>query len=220
VLSDSGIVLKGLVRATTDSFETAAARSGPPLAEVESRPLADWIFPILNESQNWYAEMLVKQLGRALGGAGTWRRGIEIERRFLIDSMKVDSTQFSIRDGSGLSEKNLISPLALARVLHFIRSHPRFRSFAAGLPKSGAVGSLQERFRETPLEGRVSAKTGSLTGVSSLSGYVDVETGCRTFSIQANHHTIGGQAMIQAIDSLVVAIGALAATGADCRRGH
>src|SRR6185295_19411412 len=93
-LADSGIVLKGLVRGTTDSLETAAARTRAPLAEVESRPLADWIFPILNESQNWYAEMLLKQLGRAIGGAGTWRRGIEIERRFLIDSMKVDSTQF------------------------------------------------------------------------------------------------------------------------------
>jgi D-alanyl-D-alanine carboxypeptidase/D-alanyl-D-alanine-endopeptidase (penicillin-binding protein 4) len=208
VLADSGIVLHGLVRGTGDSLETAGARSREPFAEVESRPIGDWIFPILNESQNWFAEMLVKALGRELGGGGSWQRGIEVERRFLIDSMRIDSTQISIRDGSGLSEKNLVSPLAFARILHFMRTDSRFATFAPGLPKSGAIGSLETRFLKTPLEGRVRAKTGSLTGVSSLSGYVDPEVGCRTFSIQANHHTIGGQAMIQAIDSLVVAIGA------------
>ena len=98
------------------------------------------MFPILNTSQNWYAEMLLKQLGRQFGKAGSWEEGIAVERRFLIDSVKVDSTEFSLLDGSGLSSGNLISPLAFTRILRFIRAHPRYPTFAAGLPLSGTAG--------------------------------------------------------------------------------
>ena len=61
-----------------------------------SRPLRDWIFPILNRSQNWFAEMVLKQLGRQFGRAGSWTEGLAVERRFLIDSVRVDSTEFSL----------------------------------------------------------------------------------------------------------------------------
>src|SRR5574338_819383 len=90
VLADYGIAVLGTTRSTVDSSRYHLARTGAPaLAEVESRPLKDWVFPILNTSQNWFAEMLLKQLGRQFGGEGSWRKGIEVERRFLIDSMKV-----------------------------------------------------------------------------------------------------------------------------------
>lgn len=213
VLQDSGIVVLGGVRSTTDSATTAPARIGAPVAEVVSRPLADWIFPILNVSQNWVAEMLNKQLGRQFGQGGSWREGIAVERRFLIDVAGLDSTQFMMHDGSGLSGKNAISPLAFARLLAFMRHHPAFGTFAAGMPRSGTMGSLRNRFTGTPFEGRVRAKTGSIGQVNSLSGYVDrdsaAEGACRTFSVQANHHTLGGRTMTQAIDSVVVAIGRL-----------
>ncbi len=213
VLKDSGIAVLGGVRSTTDSTATAIHRQALPLAEVGSRPLADWIFPILNVSQNWVAEMLIKQLGRQFGLAGSWREGIGVERRFLIDEVGLDSTQFMIHDGSGLSAKNAISPLAFAQLLAFMRLHPEFEALAAGLPQSGRTGTLRNRFRQGPLEGRIRAKTGSIGQVNSLSGYLEREspgpTPCRTFSIQANHHTLGGRAMIRAIDSVVVAIGDL-----------
>ena len=72
----------------------AHLRASLPLAEVLSRPLRDWIFPILNTSQNWFAEMLLKQLGRQFGKADRGKEGLAVERRFLIDSIRVDSTQF------------------------------------------------------------------------------------------------------------------------------
>ena len=213
VLRDSGIAVLGGIRSTTDPAATAAGRTGPPLGEVVSRPLADWIFPILNVSQNWVAEMLHKQLGRQFGLGGSWREGIAVERRFLIDEVGLDSTQFVLHDGSGLSGKNAVSPLAFARLLAFMRGHPGFETFAAGLPRSGSIGSLQNRFVGTPLEGLVRAKTGSIGQVNSLSGYLERITPgqglCRTFSVQANHHALGGRAMIRAIDSVVVAIGGL-----------
>jgi D-alanyl-D-alanine carboxypeptidase/D-alanyl-D-alanine-endopeptidase (penicillin-binding protein 4) len=221
-LADSGVLVLGRARGETDSLATAAVRTRAPLAELDSRPLADWIFPVLNVSQNWYAEMVLKQLGRVLGDGGGWRQGLSVERRFLIDSVGIDSTQFLLHDGSGLSAKNLISPLALAKILVFIRGHPRFAAFGTGLPRSGQVGSLRTRFVGTSLEGRVRAKTGSIGQVNSLSGFVEAEpdptsdAGGRepalppapqwVFSIQANHHTLGGRTMIQAIDSVVVAL--------------
>lgn len=207
VLGDYGISVLGSTRATGDSTAFRAARGTPALAEVESRPLKDWVFPILNTSQNWFAEMLLKQLGRQFGGEGSWRKGLEVERRFLIDSMKVDSTQIFMTDGSGLAANNLISPQAFAQILRYISVHPRFATFNAGLPKAQQVGSLRNRFRGTPLEGRVRAKTGSISRVNTLSGYIDRPDGkVWTFSIQANHHTQRGRDMLAQIDSVVVEI--------------
>ncbi len=213
VLADSGIVVLGGVSATTDPAANAAARRAAPIAEIESRPIRDWIFPILNVSQNWVAEMLLKQLGLRFGGRGSWQAGLAVERRFLIDSAGVDSTQFILHDGSGLSAKNAVTPLAFARLLGFIRTHPRFPAFAAGMPRSGSMGSLRNRFLGTPVAERVFAKTGSIGQVNSLSGYLfdrnPSRPPCRIFSIQANTHGLGGRTMIQAIDSVVVEIGRL-----------
>ena len=96
VLQEAGIAITGTTRSTTDSMLYRPARSTPPLAEITSRPLRDWIFPILNRSQNWFAEMLLKQLGRQFGRGGSWTEGLAVERRFLIDSVRVDSTEFSL----------------------------------------------------------------------------------------------------------------------------
>jgi D-alanyl-D-alanine carboxypeptidase/D-alanyl-D-alanine-endopeptidase (penicillin-binding protein 4) len=207
VMADSGIAVLGTTRSTTDSTENQAAREGAALAEASSRPVQDWIFPILNTSQNWYAEMLLKQLGRQFGGSGSWKGGLEVERRFLIDSMKVDSTQFALRDGSGLSSANLVSPKAFATLLMWMRAHPRFAAFAAGLPQSGQRGSLKTRFVGTPLEGKVRAKTGSISRVNTLSGYIELPGRTLTFSVEANNHTLGSRLMLPQIDSLVLQMG-------------
>ena len=205
VLAEAGISVVGATRSTTDSIAYAALRRTAPLAEASSRPLRDWIFPILNTSQNWFAEMLLKQLGRQFGKAGSWPEGLEVERRFLIDSVKVDSTQFSLSDGSGLSSSNLISPLAFTQLLRFMRRHPRYSTFAAGLPQAGLVGSLRNRFLGTPLAGRVRAKTGSISRVLTLTGYIDLDRGrSLTFSVLTNNHAKPGRALLAVIDSIVV----------------
>ncbi len=204
ILAEEGIAVGGETRSTTDSLAYASARLTPPLAEVTSRPLSDWIFPILNTSQNLYAEMLLKQLGRQFGGEGSWSAGIEVERRFLIDSMGVDSMQFSLRDGSGLAADNLVSPMAFTRILRYIRRHPHYEAWAAGLPRSGQRGSLRSRFIGTELEGKVSAKTGSISRTHTLSGYIDRGNGKYwTFSVMANHHARPGREALARIDEVV-----------------
>jgi D-alanyl-D-alanine carboxypeptidase/D-alanyl-D-alanine-endopeptidase (penicillin-binding protein 4) len=208
VLADAGIAITGTTRSVTDSAVYAAARARPPLAETVSRPVRDWIFPILNTSQNLYAEMLLKQLGKRFAGRGSWEQGLAVERRFLIDSVRIDSAEFDLSDGSGLSSANLISPLAFTRLLRYIRTHPRFATFAPGLPQAGGTGSLRTRFVGTPLAGRVRAKTGSIAGVHTLSGYIDRPNGKPlTFAIEVNHHAQPNRAVLAAIDSVVVEMG-------------
>jgi D-alanyl-D-alanine carboxypeptidase/D-alanyl-D-alanine-endopeptidase (penicillin-binding protein 4) len=207
-LADAGIAITGTTRSTTDPASYAGARSRAPLAETVSRPVRDWIFPILNTSQNLFAEMLLKQLGKRFGGGGSWKEGLAVERRFLIDSMGIDSTEFHLSDGSGLSSENLISPHAFTRLLRYIRAHPRSSTFAPGLPRAGGSGNLRTRFVATPLAGRVRAKTGSIAGVNTLAGYIERPDGKPlTFAVEVNHHAQPTRAVLAAIDSVVVEMG-------------
>ncbi len=207
-LADAGIGVTGTTRSTTDSVSYLAARTRPPLAETASRPVRDWIFPILNTSQNLFAEMLLKQLGKRFGRGGSWQEGLAVERRFLIDSVKIDSTEFHLSDGSGLSSENLLSSRAFTQLLRYIRSHPRYATFAPGLPLAGGIGSLRTRFVSTPVNGRVRAKTGSITGVTTLAGYIERADGKPLiFAVQLNHHAQPGRAVLAAIDSVVMEIG-------------
>ena len=206
-LGEAGISVQGRARSTTDSAAYLAARARPPLTEVESRPFGDWIFPILNSSQNWFAEMVLKQLGRRFGRGGSWPEGLAVERRFLIDSMRIDSTQFALVDGSGLAAENAVSPAALVHLLQFVRRRPHMEPFLEALPRSGARGSLRSRFLGTPLEGRVLAKPGTIGRVNALAGYLDLADGRRvTFAVLVNHHTLPNAAMVRAIDSVIVDI--------------
>jgi D-alanyl-D-alanine carboxypeptidase/D-alanyl-D-alanine-endopeptidase (penicillin-binding protein 4) len=206
-LHEAGIAVNGQVRSTTDSSAYRAPRAERPLAEFESRPFSDWIFPILNSSQNWFAEMVLKQLGRRFGREGSWRDGLTLERRFLIDSVRIDSTQVALVDGSGLSATNSVTPDALVRVLQFARRHPHMEAFLDALPRSGERGSLRSRLLGTPIEGRVQAKPGSIRGVNGLAGYLDLDDGRRvTFAVLVNHHTLPSSVMITVIDSVLVDI--------------
>ena len=120
----------------------------------------------------------------------------------------MDSSAFSLEDGSGLSAGNLVSPRAFTRLLSFMAGHPKRDAFFAALPRSGQPGSLLRRFVGTPLEGAVAGKTGSIDRVNTLSGYIDRPAGGRlVFSIEANAHAVSGRAMLAQIDSIVVEIG-------------
>jgi D-alanyl-D-alanine carboxypeptidase/D-alanyl-D-alanine-endopeptidase (penicillin-binding protein 4) len=170
--------------------------------------VSDLVFPVLNSSQNWFAEMLLKTLGKELGTEGSWRAGLEVERRFLIDSVRVDSAAFALSDGSGLSSGNLLTPRALVQILAYMQRHPNGAAFAQALPRAGEIGSLKGRFGGTPLEGRVVAKTGSIFHTNSLSGYVERPDGKTwVFSVIANNHTGRYADALARIDSVVVQMG-------------
>jgi D-alanyl-D-alanine carboxypeptidase/D-alanyl-D-alanine-endopeptidase (penicillin-binding protein 4) len=207
-LARAGVSVAGPTHSTTDPTRFQACRATPAVAELGSRTLGDYLFPILNSSQNWFAEMLLKTLGRELADEGSWDAGLAIERRFLIDSVGVDSTEFFLSDGSGLSTGNLLTPRAFVELLQYMRQHPKNAGFLRGLPRSGQRGSLRTRFVGTPLEGRVLAKTGSILHVNTLAGYIERPNGATlAFSVMANNHAVPYNAMLAQIDSVVVQLG-------------
>ncbi|NIM49451.1 MAG: D-alanyl-D-alanine carboxypeptidase/D-alanyl-D-alanine-endopeptidase [Gemmatimonadales bacterium] len=207
-LAARGLSIGGPTRSTTDSLRYREIHRAPALATVHSRPLEDYIFPILNSSQNWFAEMLLKTLGKEVTGEGSWDAGLEVERQFLIDSVGLDSTSFSLSDGSGLSSGNVMTPRALVQLLAYMRSHPNNSGFMRGMPRSGQRGSLRDRLVGTSLEGRVVAKTGSIFRVNTLSGYVErPDGGVLIFSVMVNNHGVPYRRMLSQIDSVVVELG-------------
>jgi D-alanyl-D-alanine carboxypeptidase/D-alanyl-D-alanine-endopeptidase (penicillin-binding protein 4) len=210
-LARRSVAVQGGAASTTDSLAYRTLRCcTSPLVDFRGRPLPDIIFPILNSSQNWFAEMLLKLLGRELSGEGSWEAGLDVERRFLIDSVHIDSTAFALEDGSGLAAGNLVTPQAFTKLLAYMHRHPKGGPFVDGLPHAGQPGSLLKRFVGTPLEGRVIAKTGSIDRVNSLSGYIEplnARGRAITFSVQANGHAVPYSQMLAQIDSVVVEIG-------------
>ena len=207
-LARQGVSIAGPTRSTTDSTLYRAYRTTQPIAEVQSRSLPDLIFPILNSSQNWFAETLIKTLGKQVGGEGSWGAGLKAERRFLTDSVGVDSTAFYLSDASGLSSGNLLTPRAFVQLLSYMHRHPNNGGFLRGLARSGQRGSLERRFVGTPLEGRVVAKTGSIFHVNTLAGYIEQPGGTwLTFAVMTNNHVARYSDMLAKIDSIVVAVG-------------
>jgi D-alanyl-D-alanine carboxypeptidase/D-alanyl-D-alanine-endopeptidase (penicillin-binding protein 4) len=101
-----------------------------------------------------------------------------------------------------------VSPLAFTQILRYTRSHHGWATFEPGLPLAGQPGSLKNRFHDTPLAGRVRAKTGSIGRVNTLSGFIEFPDGrVWTVSVMANHHAQPGKDVLAAIDSLVVEVG-------------
>ena len=193
------------VRVVADSM-LSPARGATVLAEHRSDPLPRVIAPILLRSQNWIAETLLKTVGREVRGEGSWDAGIAVERDFLTRVVGVDPADLALSDGSGLSENNRVTPRAFVKLLDYIHRNPAMAVVRQGLPVSGREGSLQTRLTDLP--GRVSAKTGYIGGVDSLSGWVVTNDG-RTvlFSIIANRG--GPSARMKAgIDDVVRAIAA------------
>jgi D-alanyl-D-alanine carboxypeptidase/D-alanyl-D-alanine-endopeptidase (penicillin-binding protein 4) len=174
-----------------------------PLFEYRSPPLPRVIGPVLQTSQNWFAEQLLKTLGREARGEASWAAGLEIETKFLRDVVALDTGFFRLRDASGLSTGNLVTPAALTQLLRYIAITPRQRIVLDALPVGGAsTGSLRSRFTDLP--GRVRAKTGSVRNVASLSGLVRTDSGRDlAFSIIVNGTGLPAGRVQGAIDEVV-----------------
>ena len=156
----------------------AAAPTPPgarPLAAHESMPLREMLVPFLKLSNNGHAEALTKAMGRQERGQGSWAAGTAvIEQR--LRSFGVDPSAIKLTDGSGLSKLDEVPPEQFGRLLDAARGRPWFRTWYEALPIAGEKdrvvgGTLRNRMAGTPAQGTVHAKTGSMTGVTSISGY-------------------------------------------------
>jgi len=178
----------------------ATARGATPatagvVATRESMPLSELLVPFLKLSNNLHAEILVKSMGRAVSGRGTWDAGTAaIAAR--LPAFGLDPAKLSLRDGSGLSRMDQISPDQLTTLLSAAADRPWFPTWYEALPIAGKAdrlvgGTLRSRMRGTAAEGTVHAKTGSLTGVSGLSGYVNTAGGERWVFSMVTNNSIG-----------------------------
>ncbi|WP_198807155.1 D-alanyl-D-alanine carboxypeptidase/D-alanyl-D-alanine-endopeptidase [Leptolyngbya sp. BL0902] len=165
---------QGIPTAQVDIAQTPAASLGPELAAIESPPMAELLVPTNRDSDNIYAEVLLKTLGVAgvtEPPADASRAGAGAIRTALTE-LGVNAEPLRIADGSGLSRHNLISPAAVVDTLQAMAIHPQSQVFRNSLAVAGESGTLRNRLVNTPLSGRVMGKTGALTGHVSLSAYV------------------------------------------------
>ena len=186
-------------------------RCGAGCRVVASRvsvPLAEDVAVTLKVSQNLHAEMLLRRLGAAYAGSGSFVEGARVVRQWLVNA-GIDGDDFAFVDGSGLSDKDVVTPRATAQLLAFAARQPWFAGWKAGLPVGGVDGSLVGRFKEAPLKGKVWAKTGTLGETRALSGYLEAASGKMViFSILVDTHAPGSSADRLAMDKVVEAIAA------------
>jgi len=155
-----------------------------------SHPMSDIISKVNRPSQNFIAEMLQKTLGAEYGEEGSSRAGRKVQMMFY-DSLGMNIENLQLRDGSGLSRHNLVSPNTTVSLLEMMWEHPYRSYFIESLPLSGLTGTIRKRMIGTVAEQNVRAKTGTIGYVSSLSGYTWTQSGEPImFSIMANHFTI------------------------------
>jgi serine-type D-Ala-D-Ala carboxypeptidase/endopeptidase (penicillin-binding protein 4) len=160
------------------------------------------------QSNNLYAETLLRLMGTTAPpkAASTPERGIDVAKQALT-RLGVDPSSYRVVDGSGLSRKNLVSPKALVGTLAAMAQSPNRVPFMASLAVAGQKGTLTQRFLGTPLAGHFYGKTGTLDGVSALSGFVQIPAQpAFIVSIIVDHSTQSSSALRSAIDQIVLTL--------------
>jgi D-alanyl-D-alanine carboxypeptidase/D-alanyl-D-alanine-endopeptidase (penicillin-binding protein 4) len=212
-LARNQIELRGTVR-TRELYPAEVAdleRADPPasssattvLAAFESLPLAESLKVILKVSQNLHAEMLLRTIGHERRGVGSVEAGLAEIAEFLKES-GINPEDVLLRDGSGLSRQNLVTPSVMTALLRAMYDSPHRDLWLDLLPLAGTDGSLQNRLNGRTVAGRVRAKTGGLAGVSALAGYAPNAGGeMLAFTIFINHHNLTPGPATGLIDRIV-----------------
>jgi serine-type D-Ala-D-Ala carboxypeptidase/endopeptidase (penicillin-binding protein 4) len=185
------------------------------LAHEDSAPLSAIVRHTNKESDNLYAELILRTIGKERGASapdpdarknrerGDDEAGSAVVRSWL-ESKAIKTKGLAFRDGSGLSRLDLITPETSGRLLVAMANSNAAQTFRDSLPIAGRDGTLNSRLKK--LTGRVFAKTGTLTYTHSLSGYATTPTNeTLVFSIMCNDAT-GGRAAVEVIDEIAAAI--------------
>ncbi len=160
----------------------------PVVLRIQSPPLKTLLTTLLKESNNVYAEAITKTMGRELYHEGSFLAGSRAIKSVLKKNADLDFDQIILVDGSGQSRYDLVTPSQIVRLLHVMGNDKQFSElFINALPESGTDGTLSERMKSQDLAHHIHAKTGTLQGVSTLSGYIKTQSGRKlAFSILIN----------------------------------
>jgi D-alanyl-D-alanine carboxypeptidase/D-alanyl-D-alanine-endopeptidase (penicillin-binding protein 4) len=194
-LGDAGVTVRGDTVAADSATDTVFTWQSPPLSAI--LPL------FLKPSQNQIGEMLLRTLGAQVKGVGSMDSGRAVVRE-VLSGFGVPPDAYVLADGSGLSRYNYVAPDAVARVLEAMYRRPDFEPLFDALPVAGVDGTLAGRLKGTRAAGNAHAKTGSLSNVRTLSGYVRTADGeMLLFVLLANGFTVPQRVVEAAQDQVV-----------------
>ncbi|HEX2867998.1 MAG TPA: D-alanyl-D-alanine carboxypeptidase/D-alanyl-D-alanine-endopeptidase [Ignavibacteriales bacterium] len=190
ILKKKGIVIRGYA---TDIDEENISLDYTKLKKIfthYSVPLSEIVRVINKNSQNFYAEQLLKTIGLVKYGFGSIENGVKAVKDILRE-MGINSEDMIMADGSGLSRLDLVTPRQVVDLLNYMYKHESFPVFYQTLPIAGVDGSLARRMLRSKAENNVRAKTGYLGGVRSLCGYVHTaDNEPVVFSIIVNNYIV------------------------------
>ena len=197
------LVAQGISVAQASVASSQGTAEGKEVATIESPPLAKLLVETNQQSNNLYAEALLRTLGVSNSGDST-----ELGVKKLVETLTalgVNPQSYNLIDGSGLSRQNLVSPEAIVQTLKGMAQTPESSIYRASLSTAGVNGTLRRRFLNTVGVGNLQAKTSTLTGVSALSGYLDIP-GFQpvVFSLMVNQSEQSSTIQRQAIDEIIL----------------
>jgi D-alanyl-D-alanine carboxypeptidase/D-alanyl-D-alanine-endopeptidase (penicillin-binding protein 4) len=201
-IKEKGIELSGEVI----PFRTA--KVNPPdydnlkiLYSVAGRSVKEIIEWTNLKSVNFFAEGLLKGVAFKLTGKGTHENGIQVYRQYL--SQRIDTSGLVLYDGSGLSRMNRISASHMFELLRYINGSSFAQDFKQTLPVAGKTGTIRDLCVGQIGEGRVYAKSGTMTGIKSYAGYIDAVSGKKiAFSLVASDYSCSQSVVKTYMESL------------------
>jgi D-alanyl-D-alanine carboxypeptidase/D-alanyl-D-alanine-endopeptidase (penicillin-binding protein 4) len=204
--------------------QSTSAPQQPALAEIasmQSPPFNLIAAQTLKPSQNLYTELILRTLGKlriipagqpisSRPSQSDEESGLEAVRDFLRQAGAAEN-DLVLSDGSGLSRNDMISANTTAQLLTFMSKHRFAQAFREALPIAGVDGTLRTRMRGTPAEGNLRAKTGTLSSVASLSGYVTTASGEHlVFSLMLNNFPDANAVRRDSIDAIAILLASFA----------
>lgn len=198
-LGQRGVSVSGKVQAGKKS------EAMKMLAKADAKPISQAVADMMKFSNNYVAEMLTKDLAlnKNPGTPASLEAGMKVIRQTLVE-MGIESDHFTLVNPSGLSRRNKMRPVDLAKVLAVsFRHFPTFAEYLTALPLAGVDGTLKSRMKDSPAQGWVRAKTGLLTGVVGLAGFAGRKDGSvRAFAFLFNGKGEQGDSVRRLFDAL------------------
>lgn len=207
MLEYRGFTITGGTLAASELDEKIDYEEAQTLFQYRSPPMSEIIKTINKKSQNFYSEQIIRTIGKEMLGKGNWDAGIVGVKNYLF-SLGIDADRIALHDGSGLSRMNLISPSDIVSLLRAMQRQQKiFPAFDSSLPIMGVDGTLSERLKGSGAMSNVHAKTGFLTGIRCLSGYVRTKDDeLLAFSFMINNYTIPTREINDLQDALILKV--------------
>jgi serine-type D-Ala-D-Ala carboxypeptidase/endopeptidase (penicillin-binding protein 4) len=190
------------------------SRRVKPLTESVMEMLSTTVSPTLKEmitttnqeSINLFAGQLCKHLGLVYRKEASFDAGMDVIQSFL-DTNNISTGKVNLTDPCGLSRNNLVSAEFMAKLLRYIYNSPLKETFISSMPVSGVSGTLKKYFSDDLLNGKIVAKTGSMTGVRALSGYITTASGrVMVFTIIVNGYNSPDKEISGSIEEIIKSI--------------